>query len=299
MKKVFIGGCDRSGTTFLAGLLAKYEGVVMTPESHFKRNAFNGEGFDLVAHLDLLKSDWRFGTWFEDKESILDALDPNTNYQELYEFFVRSYASRNLKSTKVGLWVDHTPENLEYSKFYSENFDNMYFIHIVRDGRAVAASIRDREWGANTPKPLADYWMSRLTYGMQSEIGNKALRVRYEDLIDNTDYWMKKILEHIKYDGVISDMNEVALPFYTKGQHQLVGKSPDSSRINDWKNTLSTRELEVFCNYTKNMLLALGYEVERVYPAPNKIYLVLDIIKEMFLKWRNNRRYRATRLDVK
>ena len=293
MKKIFIGGCDRSGTTFLAGLLSSYKDVVMTPESHFKNTA---AVHSIIEHCEYLSSNWRFRTWFDNPDSMFDKAEIASNYDELYQRFVLAYAKLSQFNEEKIVWVDHTPENLQYAKFYDQCFSNLRFIHIVRDVRGVAASIKDLEWGPNTPEAISKYWLQRLSYGFCAEINFKALRVKYEDLICNTEQEMEKIVNFVGLNTIKKNKSHLALPRYTLNQHKLVGEKPDASRVNAWENKLSSYEIDVIVNETKEMLDSLDYEVS-TNTTGNFVYRkAFDLFKEVYLKGFNRLKYNRKRM---
>ena len=55
------------------------------------------------------------------------------------------------------------------------------------------------------------------------------------------------------------------VPRYTQSQHTLLGNYPDTSRIDDWKNTLTTKDIQMFEALTYDLLPLLGYQ--KVFPG--------------------------------
>ena len=65
-KSIFIGGCDRSGTTMLGSMLGMGTGCVTTPESFFKMAVYFGDqdGMEMEEVGEVLRKvgdDFRFG----------------------------------------------------------------------------------------------------------------------------------------------------------------------------------------------------------------------------------------------
>lgn len=299
MKKIFIGGCDRSGTTFLAGLLAKYNGVVVGPETQFKRDIKN-TNFQKFSSLDLLKDfqdNWRFDEWFKSNEclpchaDLVNAYD----YESLLELIVSTF-SKNKFGIDAECWVDHTPENFEYFNFYNKHLNDVKYIHIYRDGRAIGASLMNLEWGPNTPEAAAKFWVSKLAYPLAAQVMSpgKVISISYESLVENTDEEMKKIVRFCNIDSLVSNNENIYLPSFTEKQHALVGKKPDVTRLNAWKSRLSNAEIDVFEYYSGGLLEILGYEVS----SKNSVsftYILKDRISEMFLKLVNLNKYKKKR----
>lgn len=294
MRKVFIGGCERSGTTFLAGLLAKYEGVIMTPESHFKNTIGR---VSIYEHVEHVKKHWRSKTWFPN--SFPDDLSKAVDCNELYESMVLQYAKDNginIANSVEPIWVDHTPENIQYCSRYTEHLDDVVYIHIVRDARAVANSVMGLEWGPNTPRESAIYWLSRLAYGFLAEQQFNAIRVRYEDLVSDTENVLNHLLKQLDVRAEITEKANIALPKYTRSQHQLVGKASDTTKINSWRETLSEDNRSIITFYTHEMLQSLGYVVDDDGQIQmSSLRALRDSFVEIFRKVTNTIKYKFKR----
>ncbi|WP_413693899.1 sulfotransferase [Pseudoalteromonas sp. KJ10-2] len=141
MKCIFIGGADRSGTTMLASLLSTIKDSVVTPESLFKTDIPFEYPISIHAYSQNLAEDKRFKRWNTDISELKDK--DYLSYSEVYHDILSLYA----QDKSVGYWIDHSPNNLMYAKLLNATFEDCYFIHIVRDGRAVAHSQIPLEWG--------------------------------------------------------------------------------------------------------------------------------------------------------
>lgn len=266
---IFIGGCDRSGTTLLGSMMGSHDKCVCVPESQFIIDIINGSKFDAnsidsLHILKLISNHPRFKLW----GIILDPApfakrNRTTTYSRLIEWLVTKYGEANRKA-QFDYWVDHTPSNVKYASALFSLYPNAKLIHIIRDGRSVASSIIPLNWGPKTIDQAAYFWLKNLSYGLAAESAfgpNLILRVKYEDLVLNPEQTLKLICEFINLDYQPHMINGTGfnLPAYTRKQHMLVGSKPDPSRINAWENNLSSREIEIFENITGDMLTYLGY----------------------------------------
>jgi hypothetical protein len=119
MKKIFIGGCDRSGTTLLASMLGSVDGAIVTPESNFKIELLEKKN-----NLFISKNFWRLKIWGFNNNMISKILSYSNDGVEVMERLVTDYALRQGVLPK--LWIDHTPHNLRHSKkllFFYNVFD--------------------------------------------------------------------------------------------------------------------------------------------------------------------------------
>jgi hypothetical protein len=267
MKPVFVGGHPRSGTTLLGAMIGAHSSCVCTPESQFKTRALrhasveqNGR-IDIAAAVNVIKQEWRFNIWGLDLQNMPYA--EIHSYPELILWIVREYGEKSGKRN-AGLWVDHTPSNVKNADALIGLFPQAKFIHIVRDGRGVAASIIPLDWGANTIDSAARSWSKRLSQYLhiESRLGDeRIMRVGFEDLVRNPEATMKRICRFlcIDFQPEMVQGGGFTVPTYTAKQHALVGKPPDAGEADAWEKALRPREVEIFENLAGEMLSSLGY----------------------------------------
>ncbi|MFW6009251.1 MAG: sulfotransferase family protein, partial [archaeon] len=294
IKPVFIGGCPRSGTTFLGSLLGKSEDAITVPESQFKTEEY----VDIKNENDLkeafynIKNNYRFKIWNLNLK-YSDIGNKNINsFSELIKFIIKKYASERNKDPVF--WIDHTPNNFQKVSLLENNLPEAKYIHLIRDGRAIANSILPLDWGPNTVEVAAQHWVKNTSYGLAAEsfLGReKILRVKYEDIVMNPEENLKRICKFIgiNFNVNMSKGNGFDKPQYTKKQHKLVGEPPNKKRVYAWKNNLDDRQIELFEFYSKDFLYLLGYE--KLYDFPNKhsiyerlSYKTKESIKKYFNK---------------
>ena len=190
MRPVFIGGCHRSGTTLLGSMLGAHSDCLCVPESHFKVAALSAHlargttGASRV--LDAISKDWRFRLWEVDipSASVFEG-ELGGSCAGLIEWIVSRYGERVGKPAPR-IWVDHTPSNVRHAATLLEAFPDAQMIHIVRDGRAVAASLLPLDWGPNRIDRAAHLWVEMVGHGLAAEAhwgAARVARVRYEDLV--------------------------------------------------------------------------------------------------------------------
>ena len=272
-RQVFIGGCGRSGTTLLGAMLGSHPHTICTPESHFKIDLLRSPlcttpTIHSGAAVDLIRRHWRFKIWeFPLPESFLQEAKRDPTYAHLLNTLVGSYGcTLDEQTTPAHIWIDHTPENINYVETLFHHFPQAKVLHIVRDGRAVAASIMPLDWGPNSIVKAARWWMRMVSFGLAAELKfgpDRVLRVRYEDLVLDPEPILKQIAGFldIEYDPQMLAATGFRPPSYTTRQHTLVGKKPDAKLAKRWKQKLSPREIEIFEHLTYDFLSYMGYEM--------------------------------------
>ncbi|RYG21146.1 sulfotransferase [bacterium] len=260
LRPIFIGGCQRSGTTFLGSLLGAAPGAITVPESSFRipwARASNPE--EALRRMRKHKS---YENWRPAVEG--EALPVFGDARELMELLVERYAEAH-GTENPQVWIDHTPQNVRYATLAAEQFPDARFVHIVRDGRAVAASIMPLTWGPNTIVEAANLWINRVAHGVALEtsaLAERTVRVRYEDLLTAPEPTLQRLCGfcEIEFTPEMLTGGKFDVPKSTQHQHALVGKAPEAARAKAWESQLSAREIEIFESKAGELLRLLGYE---------------------------------------
>jgi hypothetical protein len=264
MNKVFIGGCQRSGTTLLASLIGSSKNVLTIPEAPFKFdliNSFENNNNLNVGHLNtLISKNDRFRIW---NSSCVDINDNINTIEAYFDALIECYNKTHSIKSNYELWVDHTTENLKYSVTILKYFPKAKFINIVRDGRAASASVLPLDWGPNDISECAKWWIESICHGLATEklLNDKVLSIKYENLLTDPKNILKKVFNFLELDFDYSELSTdgFKLPKYTRKQHHKVGKGLDVKSISNWETTLTDIEIDLFQNKTGDLLTNLGY----------------------------------------
>ena len=114
-------------------------------------------------------------------------------------------ASRRGKSR----WAEKTPLNVRHLGWIYRHFPNARFIHVIRDGRDVACSLRshpvrrfvDGAW-ASVPQNRSvasciQQWLTLTGEGMGWRADPRYLEVRYEDLVRDPEATMRRVMAFV------------------------------------------------------------------------------------------------------
>ena len=157
---VFILGAQRSGTTLLRLMLNAHRDMLVPHESAFitgyarRLDRFNGlrRPEDLRRALEAIGREPHIvkGGLIPHPGAVLD--EPIADYPDLVRAIYRVLMRRAGKRR----WADKTPSYTAEVDVLLELFPECRIVHLVRDGRDVAASLRGIEWGlAKHPAPGA------------------------------------------------------------------------------------------------------------------------------------------------
>jgi len=301
---VFIGGCERSGTSLLASMLGSTPNYVTTPECQFKVKLAHFLDWSQPIDQEKIKSaiqfidhHFRFLIW--DTAVNEDNYLKNTHeysLKSLIEHTVQQYSWQQLNKINPLAWFDHDPYNLKHRKIILEHFPDARFIHIVRDGRAVAASVMPLDWGPNTIYHAAHFYKNSVKHGLQAESElsqNTIMRVKYEDIIENPTKQLKAICNwlEIEFSSSMLDAEGFKPPIYTTKQHKAVNQKPDVAKLKSWQQQLNKRQIKVFESIAGDLLEKLGYErlIQRA-TQPGKIRRFIFRKQELYYQKNNRKR---------
>ena len=156
---IIIGGCGRSGTTLLLSILDAHPEVFAFPDEMSVFNHWNKKSKNIKPQ----------------------------RFDRIYRYLLTHRIPGTAKR-----WCEKTPRNVRFIQdifdYYNED---VYFIHIIRDGRDVVLS--------KHPSNPDEYWISPQRWvrdvkaGMIYKKHPKVLTIKYEDLIENYPATIKKI----------------------------------------------------------------------------------------------------------
>ncbi len=240
---IFIVGCPRSGTTLLRIIL----------NSHSK--VCSGEETGILSYMDdLFKTRWKqLQNYNITEEEFLE---------EVKKFFLAIH-HRYCDITKKSIWVDKTPSHGKHLDFISRLFPRCKIIHIIRDGRDVAASHKDK-WGKKGFYSALYEWISyvRGIRKFRTKLPGQYFEIKYENLVKNPEKTLKNLLDFLELEW------EDRILKYFSFSHSIlledeVDKNPlkplQKDRIGSWRKRLSLNEKILVSLGFRNLLIELGY----------------------------------------
>lgn len=202
-----IGGCGSSGTTLLAHLISRHPRIASGPEF----NCFN--------HREIYDCEKLRRCY----QSLLNGHCSPFGYIDV-SVFMTNRAYYGIVEDKVGQWVsasssaadfmgqiaDHLRSHLNKPMFVEKSPTNVYsfgilarqhpdipLIHVIRDGRDVAASLQRRGFNLFA---AGTRWLFDTMAGLAGRQSPNYLEVFYEDLVKNPVEVLKKIFDHLGVD---------------------------------------------------------------------------------------------------
>jgi hypothetical protein len=275
----FVVGSGRSGTTLLRLMLEQHPDLAIPPESYFPISMrhrvpryVSAAGFDLDAYVTDLLANVRFRDWDLDEATVRGALhgvEP-IGWAEAIRRTFALYAAKEGKPR----YGDKTPWFIMRVAELSELFPEARFVHLIRDGRDVALSIREMSWGPSRMPALAEFWAKRIRVGRTDgrRLGNERyLELRYEDLVDDPERELRRVCAFLAFDFrqemlEYSGRARSAVLEREREQHRHLSK-PVTKGLRDWRTQMSPDDVAVFEAVAGRELVACGYE--RAVPSPS------------------------------
>ena len=274
---VFVMGCHRSGTNLLydtllsAGGFAVYRGYLPIYKMLIPR----------FGRIDRLKNRKKMmATWLRSKGFRRSGLDAaQITAKVLGECktggdFMRFTMDEIARNQGAKRWAVYDPDNVLYVPKIKADIPQALFIHIIRDGRDIALSLRkmggfqplpwDRGWRSLLATALYWEWMVRKGQQFGRLIPGDYIEVRYEDLVSDpktTLAVLGRFLEHdLDYDRIqragLGRLSESNSSFREEGEG---AQENPVNPVNRWKERLSAEEVAALESLVGEFLEELGY----------------------------------------
>jgi hypothetical protein len=269
----FVVGSARSGTTLLRLILNSHPQLAVPPESRFITELLPRSGrVSVETYLKELAAHRRFQSWDIDKEKVRALLGGKDEvpYPFAIEMTYRAFAQEHGKSR----WGDKTPRYVEHIPQLVSLFPDAQFIHLVRDGRNVALSYAQMDFGPKTVAKAAQIWTRRVSRGIEDgrPLGpTRYCEIRYEDLAGDTETHVKQICEFLGVDfhPQMFDEEERSKGVNDRAKKynpHVTGQAVSATR--SWETDMPPDQVEVFEAIGGDLLQELGYERRYLAPSP-------------------------------
>jgi hypothetical protein len=282
-----IVGAPRSGTTLLRVMLDAHPLLAIPPETGFLMQARYVAGeddaardalFDLITGFPPAGPTWNdFGLSRDSLRFELELVEPFDLAAGIRAFY-RLYAAQQNK-VRYG---DKTPLYCEHIGPIRRILPEARFIHIIRDGRDSALSLRPLWFApAQDITTLAQQWQ-RLVRAARADAREDYLEIRYEDLVTDAETALRKVCafidlpfdevmlryyerapERLKQHVTMHNASGVVLVTHEQRvrQDKLLMEPPSQERISRWKSEMTSEEQGEFEAAAGGLLQELGYEL--------------------------------------
>ncbi len=259
LSPIVLGGCGRSGTTLLRMMLDSHQRICCGPESSvFRRQALDPESL----------AD-RFGF---PRAAVLEIYDRAGSRPQ----FIDAFASLCMQKTGKSRWAEKTPRNIGRIGEIFRCFPEARFVHVLRDGRDVACSLRTHprhrvKNGKLVPRDTwkriagcARRWRDDIEGSRPFWSDPRFHTVRYEDLVLNPRPVLEKLMAFLgePWDEVMLEHAGAGSPFrdvtrFAQSPEALA--AVNTASLGRWQRDLDARDRRIFKRITGELLIELGY----------------------------------------
>lgn len=280
----FIVGVGRSGTTLLRLMLDAHPEMAIPPETHFLAAMLETPPADAEQFMTMLTGAHTWGDFHLDAEDLARAAAGLAPFDpaRAARLFYRHYAARFDKPR----WGDKSPPYVQYMEALADLFQEARFIHMIRDGRDVALSYKDKWFGpGRSAAAAAAFWRERILEARRQAAvlpQGRYLELRFEDLVASPAASLRRVCVFLDlpYDPVMlgyhrhagQRLDEMADRSDGRGNvlvskeqrlsiHEHVRRPPDPGQAGKWRRALTPEEIEDVQKAAGDVLAELGYDV--------------------------------------
>lgn len=282
----FIIGRPRSGTTLLRTLFDAHPEVnipvecayIIDLQKRYENIKIWNKELLLNFYEDLLV-EFRFSNWHADTKKLKNELlkcEGENTFSNICKVVHSNYPSLFPKK-KLKFIGDKNPIYSVYTKKLLRIFPEAKFIFIYKDYRDNYVSIAKAQFGLPIVPMQVYHWkyFYHLVKNHSKKYPDRFLFLKYEDFVTEPEFYTKKVFHFIglQYDSSVMDFykkkDEIIDKYgiVAEGKHQSLLNPINTSRIGQWKNKLTQKQVQLADMTAGSLAEELGYE--RVYKKFN------------------------------
>ncbi|UTW57912.1 sulfotransferase [Kordiimonas sp. SCSIO 12603] len=269
---LFLGGAPRSGTTWVQLLLFHSGLFASSQETHL----FSG-------YLKSLQNSWSF--YSSDKPArdgvgIGAFMDEATMLTHAKAFTDHVLAGIAKTVPNAPFLLEKTPSHIQHTDFIWQLYPAARMVHIVRDPRAVVASLiaASNSWAGKWAAPVARKniwtWKNHIAKGREIENDPRVYTLKYEDLLQSPVAGLRELYRWLGKDIPDAALQEAidacALDKVKDGKVEAPWKMSSEPKgfyrkagTDAWKNELSREDIMLIEELCSEEMVHYGYEVSQ------------------------------------
>jgi hypothetical protein len=185
--------------------------------------------------------------------------------------FLRITMGEIARTQNTARWAVYDPDNVLYVPRIKADIPQALFIHIMRDGRDIALSLK--KMGGFQPLPwdrgsrsllaTAMYWEWMVHHGREygRQIPADYIEVRYEDLVSEPRTTLARLGEFLDHDLDYDHIKSAGLGRLRESNSSFLAEAPEvkTNPMNRWKERLTGKEVAALESLVGDCLEELGY----------------------------------------
>lgn len=290
MEQIYVVGNSRSGTTLLSRILGKHSQVFSFKELHFFEEIWlptkslpllaNDQSLGLLGKLITTQKDGYYRTqdsakYRKEAAKILMELNDKATPPALFELFL-THETR-LHDKQIACL--QTPRNLYYLEYILDFYPDARVINIIRDGRDVVLSQKNkwrrvfsdeppplretiRRWANYHPITISLLWNSAMRAIEPYQNHPRVLTIYFEDLVMNPNKQINMICDFlgIEMEQDLLDIDQRGSSF---GKYDPTARGMNKNTVERWR---SQRSIDIWITQivSRKHLQTQGYELASI-----------------------------------
>lgn len=293
---IFIGGDGRSGTTLLCLILDSHPDLVVGPELHFggpknlgpyvlgccelliaKDPRAFGKGLkqhpELKRGVQFVKRCHRFGVEFAELHRLVEQ-QMDASRSDLVRFedrcaLINAVGEFRRSGSGVDRWGIKIMRDIGKLDAYGKVWPNAQFIHILRDGRDVAASqmLEHGTWGYGDIKVAAKKWADLISKTRKLAKPYRMMEVKYEDLVVDSERTIRRLLDFLGvcWDESVLHHSRIDHSLFANPYHHpsiaTVVNPINAFAVGRYRRDLTSDQITSFNRIAGETLAEFGYDL--------------------------------------
>ena len=266
--KCFVVGSARSGTTLLSVLLDRHSRLAMTPET-----VFYAEVAPLIdpsdpAGVEGVLTAWRRLPELElQPADVIERCDGDLRPHRVLRALLQLFAEARGKS-----WCgEKSPMHRKFVRAMLRDFPQAKVLHVLRDGRDVAASLLSAPWWTGDAAQAAAFWLDAVLdlERLEAAFPEQFLVVSYQALVSRPSATLGQVMTFLGLDFEPAQLDP-ALPSGVVLARSLQWKGRalqaiDAERVGRWRGLPATDQA-LLCDVLSPRLAELAGSIGPVAP---------------------------------
>lgn len=254
-RMIFVVGARRSGTNLVERVLSVHPDVATIRGETY---LFSDGIAPLAARVHHgARGSSRLGALYADESVFLDAVRGLCD--ALFLGYVDERAPRPVRL------VERTPEHVHHLDLIGRVYPDAAVVHVVRDGRDVARSVRAHAAGPRTITGAGREWRSAVEAARRADPPARFVELRYEDLVLAPEPTLTGLYEQLELPCTPDTVRAAVAE--SREWYNVDPRSP-AVGVAKWRTAMSRRDLRAFMAVAGDTLVDLGYEAASPPPSP-------------------------------
>jgi hypothetical protein len=259
---IFIVGVPRSGTTLLRAILSAHPAITIAPESHFFRFWYSHYRYLDLNDRTQFQIFWQafssstiFASFGLSSQLLLDRLlaAQTRDFKTVFSALMQFYTEKMGKSR----WGEKTPDHYHHLSTIFDWYPSARVIWIVRDPRAVSASLIGKAWASSQVEVHAQTWIDSVRqYNLQWAIDPRVLLIQYEHFVTAPEAQICRLSEflgeNLQLEDTARSPSILGLSERSLGEHYQAALSPiHATALDKWRSHLSPYQIAIVEHFTR------------------------------------------------